>query len=375
MSDVARSVTSQFSALGVVGPERLPREVVDLLTLALRRGATDILLAVDRPPSVRLSAALTSVEELTPPDPDAIVRLAHTLLGEGGIAELERHRDRDFAFEVTGLARFRGSFYYHRGGLALALRVLPASIPSLEELGLPSIVARLASLPRGLILVTGPTGSGKSTALAAIIELINLTHAKHIMTIEDPVEFVHADKLSRVEQREVGRDPPSFSRALRSVFRQSPDVALVGDIRDVETIQTVLSLAETGHFTLASLHTSSCANTIHRIIDVFPEEGQLQVRSQLALSLEAVLSLALLPRVGSGLALAAEIMIATPAIRAMIRDGRAHQIYAAIQTGQQAGMRTMNSSLAGLVKRRQITREEADARSPDVKELRQLLVS
>src|SRR5438445_7020118 len=204
MSDVERSVTPQLATLGIVGPERLPREVVDLLTLALRRGATDILLAVDRPPSIRVSAALTSVEELTPPDPDAIGRLARTLLGEGGIAELERHRDRDFAFEVTGLARFRGSSYYKRGGLALALRVLPASIPSLEELGLPSVVAQLASLLRGLILVTGPTGSGKSTALAAIIGLINLTHAKHIVTIEDPVEFVHADKLSRLGQRAGG---------------------------------------------------------------------------------------------------------------------------------------------------------------------------
>src|SRR5437867_10924705 len=375
MSDVERSVISQFATLGIVGPERLPREVVDLLTLALRRGATDILLAVDRPPSIRVSAALTSVEELTPPDPDAIARLAQTLLGEGGIAELERHRDRDFAFEITGLARFRGSFYYQRGGLALALRLLPASIPSLEELGLPSVVAQLALLPRGLILVTGPTGSGKSTALAAIVDLINVTHAKHIMTIEDPVEFVHADKLSRVEQREVGRDTPSFSRALRSVFRQSPDVVLVGEMRDVETIQTVLSLAETGHFTLASLHTSSCANTIHRIIDVFPEDRQLQIRAQLALSLEAVVSLALLPRVGGGLALATEVMIGTPAIRAMIRDGRAHQIYASIQTGQQAGMRTMNSSLAGLLKRRQIPRGDAEAGWPDVKELRQLLAS
>src|SRR5437879_629261 len=335
MSNVESIASSQFSALGVVGPERLPPEVVDLLTLALRRGATDILLAVDRPPSLRVSATLTSVDELVPPGPDAIVRLARTLLGERGIAELERHRDRDFAFEVTGLARFRGSFYYQRGGLALALRVLPGSIPSLEELGLPSVAAQLASLPRGLILVTGPTGSGKSTALAAMIELINSTHAKHIVTIEDPVEFVHADKLSRVEQREVGRDTPSFSRALRGVFRQSPDVVLVGEMRDAETIQTVLSLAETGHFTLASLHTISCANTIHRIIDVFPEDRQLQIRAQLALSLEAVVSLALLPRVGGGLALATEIMIGTPAIRAMIRDGRAHQIYATIQRSEE----------------------------------------
>ena len=367
---IARSL-----AHGTVGPERLPPEIVDLLTLALRRGATDILLAVDRAPSLRVSATLVPVEELTPPRPEAIAQLAHTLLGERGIAGLEQHHDRDFAFEVTGLARFRGSFYYQRGGLALALRVLPASIPSLDELGLPSVVAQLASLQRGLILVTGPTGSGKSTALAAIVDLINVTHAKHIMTIEDPVEYVHADKLSRVEQREVGRDTPSFSRALRSVFRQSPDVVLVGEMRDVETIQTVLSLAETGHFTLATLHTSSCANTIHRIIDVFPEDRQLQIRAQLALSLEAVVSLALLPRVGGGLALATEVMIGTPAVRAMIREGRAHQIYASIQTGQQAGMRTMNSSLAGLVKRRQITREDAEARSPDVKELRQLLAS
>ncbi|PYR18015.1 MAG: type IV pili twitching motility protein PilT, partial [Acidobacteria bacterium] len=206
MSNGESVASSQFSPLGAVGPDRLPLEVVDLLKLALRRGATDVLLAVDRPPSFRVSATLTPAEELPPPGPDAIVRVAHTLLGEGGIAELERHRDRDFAFEVTGLARFRGSFYYQRGGLALALRVLPASIPSLDELGLPSDVAQLASLSRGLILVTGPTGSGKSTALAAIIGLINVSHAKHIVTIEDPVEFVHADKLSRVEQREVGRD-------------------------------------------------------------------------------------------------------------------------------------------------------------------------
>src|SRR5256712_1961482 len=348
MSNGESVASSQFSPLGAVGPERLPPEVVDLLKLALRRGATDVLLAVDRPPSFRVSATLTPAEALPPPGPDAMVRVAHTLLGERGIAELEQRQDRDFAFEVTGLPRFRGSFYYQRSGLALALRLLPASIPSLDELGLPPVVAQLASLQRGLILVTGPTGSGKSTALAAIVDLINVTHAKHIMTIEDPVEYVHADKLSRVEQREVGRDTPSFSRALRSVFRQSPDVVLVGEMRDVETIQTVLSLAETGHFTLATLHTSSCANTIHRIIDVFPEDRQLQVRAQLALSLEAVLSLALLPRVGGGLALATQIMIGTPAIRAMIRDGRAHQIYSAIQTGQQAGLRTTHSSPAGL---------------------------
>jgi twitching motility protein PilT len=360
---------------GAVGPERLPIEIVDLLTLALRRGATDILLAVDRAPSFRVSATLVPVEELTPPGPDAIARFADTLLGEKGIAGLERNHDCDFAFEVTGLARFRGSFYYQRGGLALALRLLPASIPSLEELGLPSVVAQLALLPRGLILVTGPTGSGKSTALAAVVDLINVTSAKHIMTIEDPVEFVHTDKLSRVEQREVGRDTPSFSRALRSVFRQSPDVVLIGEMRDAETIQTVLSLAETGHFTLASLHTSSCANTIHRIIDVFPEDRQLQIRAQLALSLEAVMSLTLVPRVGGGLVLASEIMIGTPAIRAMIRDGRAHQIYSALQAGQQVGMRTMNHSLAALVRLRQITRDDAEARSPDVKELRQLLAS
>jgi len=373
MSNGESVASSQFSPLGAVGPDRLPLEVVDLLKLALRRGATDVLLAVDRPPSFRVSATLTPAEVLAPPGPDAIVCVAHTLLGEGGFAELERHRDRDFAFEVTGLARFRGSFYYQRGGLALALRVLPASIPSLDELGLPSVVAQLASLSRGLILVTGPTGSGKSTALAAIIGLINVSHAKHIVTIEDPVEFVHADKLSRVEQREVGRDTPSFSRALRSVVRQSPDVVLVGEMRDVETIQTVLSLAETGHLTLATLHTSSCANTIHRIIDVFAENRQAQIRAQLALSLEAVLSLALLPRIGGGLVLATEVMMGTAAIRAMIRDGRAHQLYGAIQAGQQVSMRTMNHSLAALVKRRHVTLEDAEARSPDAKELRQLL--
>src|SRR5205809_1101156 len=275
MSNGESVASSQFSPLGAVGPDRLPLEVVDLLKLALRRGATDVLLAVDRPPSFRVSATLTPAEELPPPGPDAIVRVAHTLLGEGGIA--------------------------------------------------------------------------------------------------DPVEFVHADKLSRVEQREVGRDTPSFSRALRSVVRQSPDVVLVGEMRDVETIQTVLSLAETGHLTLATLHTSSCANTVHRIIDVFAEDRQAQIRAQLALSLEAVLSLALLPRIGGGLALATEVMMGTAAIRAMIRDGRAHQLYGAIQAGQQVSMRTMNHSLAALVKRRHVALEDAEARSPDVKELRQLL--
>jgi twitching motility protein PilT len=375
MSKAERIARPHAAALGIVAPEQLPSEVADLLRLALRHGATDILLAVDRPPSFRRSATLTPVEDLTPPGADAIVRLAETLLGERGMAELEQHCDRDFAFELTGLARFRGSFYYQRGGLALALRVLPTSIPSLDDLGLPSVLARLATLSRGLILVTGPTGSGKSTALAAIIDVINRTCAKHIVTIEDPVEFVHADKLSRVEQREVGRDTPSVSRALRGVFRQSPDVVLVGEMRDVETIQTALSLAETGHLTLATLHTSSCANTIHRIIDVFPDNAQLQIRAQLALSLEAVVSLALLPRVGGGLALATEIMLGTSGVRAMIRDGRAHQIYAAIQAGQQTGMHTMNHSLAGLVRRRRVTIEDAEARSPDVKELRQLLAS
>jgi twitching motility protein PilT len=375
MSDVERIARPYFTTRRTVGSERLPSDVLELLTLALRRGATDVLLAVDRPPSFRVSARLSPVEEVPPPGVETIVRLAESLLGEQGLAELERHRDRDFAFEVTGLARFRGSFYYQRGGLALAIRVLPASIQSPDELGLPSAVSRLAALPRGLILVTGPTGSGKSTTLAAIIEVINRTHAKHIVTIEDPVEFVHEDKLSRIEQREVGRDTPTFARALRGVFRQSPDVVMVGEVRDVETIQTVLSLAETGHLTLATLHTSSCAKTIHRIIDVFPEKTQLQIRAQLALSLEGVLSLALLPRVEGGLVLATEIMLGTPAVRAMIRDGRVHQIYSAIQSGQEFGMYTMNHSLARLIRRGQVTVREAEARSSDVEELRQLLIS
>jgi twitching motility protein PilT len=346
-----------------------PFQMAGLLGLMVERGATDLFLSPGRPPEFRLSDQLVPLHDQPVLSADDTQRLALDLLTPKQQERFKRYRDVDFSFELSELARFRCSLYLQRGVISLAVRALPLTIPSLESLGLPPVVAELAFRPRGLVLVTGPTGSGKSTTLAAIIDLINQTRQRHIITIEDPIEYRHTNKQSLVEQREVGADTPSFTRALRSVFRQSPDVILVGEMRDQETIKTVLTLAETGHLTFATLHTNSCSQAVHRIIDAFPLGEREQVRAQLALSLEGVITQALLPRVGGGLALAVEIMVATPAVRTMIREGRAHELHTTMQAGQQFGMRTMSQSLADLVARGLITQEEALARSADHKEL------
>jgi twitching motility protein PilT len=346
----------------------------DLLTIMIERGASDLHITTGTYPQIRLHgklAPLTQFEVLTPQDTQ---RLAYSVLNEGQKQKFEEENELDLSFGIQGLARFRCNVYRQRGAVGCAIRVIPIKIRSFEELGLPPIVEQLAERPKGLILVTGPTGSGKSTTLAAMIDKINSERNDHIVTIEDPIEFVHHHKKCLVNQREVFSDTQSFKNALKYILRQDPDVVLVGEMRDLETIAAALTIAETGHLTFGTLHTNSCAQTINRIIDVFPQEQQGQVRAQLSLVLEGVLSQQLIPTAdGRGRAMALEIMVTTPAIRNLIREEKIHQIYSAMQAGQKFGMQTMNQSLGELVMKRRITREEALNRSMMPEELQQLL--
>src|SRR2546428_3009124 len=345
----------------------------DLLTIMIERGASDLHITTGPPPQIRLHGKLTPLtqfERLTPQDTQ---RLAYSVLNEGQKQKFEEDNELDLSFGIQGLARFRCNVYRQRGAVASAIRVIPIKIRSFDELGLPAVVEQLADRPKGLILVTGPTGSGKSTTLAAMVDKINNERTEHIMTIEDPIEFVHHHKKCLVNQREVFSDTHSFKNALKYILRQDPDVVLVGEMRDLETISAALTIAETGHLTLGTLHTNSCAQTINRIIDVFPTNQQGQVRAQLSLVLEGVLSQTLIPKIGGGRVMAMEIMVATPAIRNLIREEKAHQIYSALQAGWKYGMQTMNQSLADLVKKRLISREDALNRSSLPEELLQLL--
>jgi twitching motility protein PilT len=346
----------------------------DLLAAMIEREASDLHLTTGTFPQIRRHGRLTPLtdfEVLTPPDTE---RLALGVLDEHQRQRFEEEGELDLAFGVPDLARFRCNVYRQRGAVAAAIRVIPATARSFEELSLPPILARLAERPKGLVLVTGPTGSGKSTTLAAMIDKINSERSLHIVTIEDPIEFVHPHKRGVVNQREVRSDTRSFRDALRSILRQDPDVVLVGEMRDLETIAAALTVAETGHLTLATLHTSSCAQTIHRIIDVFPAAQQGQVRAQLSLVLEGVLSQQLIPAAdGRGRAMSLEVMVSTPAIRNLIREEKVHQIYSIMQASHAHGMQTMNQSLADLVHRQRIARDEAINRSPMPDELRQLL--
>ncbi len=346
----------------------------ELLTILVERGGSDLHLTTGTYPQIRLHgklAPLTEFEVLTPQDTQ---RLAYSVLNEGQKQKFEEANELDLSFGIQGLARFRCNVFRQRGAVAAAVRVIPFKIRTFEELGLPPIVAQLADRPKGLVLVTGPTGSGKSTTLAAMIDKINNERAEHIVTVEDPIEFVHQHKRSMVNQREVISDTQSFTQALKYILRQDPDVVLIGEMRDLETIGAALTIAETGHLTLATLHTNSCAQTMHRIIDVFPPHQQPQVRSQLSLVLEGVLSQALIPRAdGRGRAMALEIMINTPAIRNLIREEKIHQIYSAMQAGTKFGMQTLNQSLVGLVQQGLVTRDEALSRSTLPDELNQLL--
>src|SRR5215510_5702282 len=345
----------------------------DLLTIMIERGASDLHITTGTPPQIRLHgklAPLTQFERLTPQDTQ---RLAYSVLNEAQKQKYEEDNELDLSFGIQGLARFRCNVYRQRGAVAAAIRVIPIKIRSFDELGLPAVVEQLADRPKGLILVTGPTVSGKSTTLAAMVDKINNERTEHIMTIEDPIEFVHHHKKCLVNQREVFSDTQSFKNALKYILRQDPDVVLVGEMRDLETIAAALTIAETGHLTFGTLHTNSCAQTMNRIIDVFPTSQQAQVRAQLSLVLEGVLSQTLIPKVGGGRVMSLEIMVATPAIRNLIREEKIHQVYSAIATGQKFGMQTMNQSLADLTKRRLITKEDALNRSTLVEELLQLL--
>lgn len=346
-----------------------------LLKALVDQNGSDLHISVDSPPRLRLDGALypLDVPALTPQD---TMKLCYSVLTEEQKKNFEEHSELDLAFSVKGLARFRANIYFQRGTVAGAFRVIPYEIKSLKSLNLPPILERLCNLPRGLVLVTGPTGSGKSTTLAAMIDYINETRTDHIVTIEDPVEFMHNHKSSLINQREVGGDTKSFARALKSALRQDPDVVLVGELRDLETVSLAITTAETGHLVFATLHTNSCVSTLNRLIDVFPAEQQLQVRTQLALNLQATISQLLLPAQGGGRCLAMEVMIPNAAVRNLIREDKFHQIYSSMQTGQDSsGMQTLNQSLLGLVERRLITAAEAIEVSNETQELEMLLAN
>jgi twitching motility protein PilT len=346
----------------------------DLLSIMVERGASDLHITTGTPPQIRVHGKLVPLPQFEHLSPQDTQRLAYSVLNEAQKQKLEEENELDLSFGIQGLARFRCNVYRQRGAVGCAIRVIPMKVRGFSELGLPPIVEQLAERPKGLILVTGPTGSGKSTTLAAMVDKINSERSEHIMTIEDPIEFVHQHKKCLVNQREVFSDTHSFKNALKHILRQDPDVVLVGEMRDLETIAAALTIAETGHLTLGTLHTNSCAQTMNRIIDVFPTSQQDQVRAQLSLVLEGVLSQQLIPNVDDrGRAMALEILVATPAIRNLIREEKIHQIYSAMQAGQKFGMQTMNQSLLSLVQRGRIGREEALHRTMDPEELLRLM--
>jgi twitching motility protein PilT len=315
--------------------------------------------------------------DLPPMNPVETKQLCYSVLTDNQKHRFEEENELDLSFGVKGLSRFRANIFIQRGAVAGVFRTIPYKILTFDELGLPPVVSELAKKPRGLILVTGPTGSGKSTTLASIIDKVNTERRDHIVTIEDPIEYLHPHKGCLVNQREIGADTKSFKNALKYVLRQDPDVVLIGEMRDLETIEAALTLGETGHLCFATLHTNSCVQTINRIIDVFPPYQQTQVRAQLSFVLEGVLSQTLIPRAsGKGRALALEIMVPNPAIRNLIREDKLHQIYSQMQVGQEKfGMQTMNQSLFSLYQRRIITLDEALGRSSDPDELKQMIAS
>ena len=349
-------------------------DFADVLIETLERRASDLHITAGAPPTVRVRGRLTPLEDfpvLTPTDTREIV---YSILSNDQRQRLETDWQVDLAYSIPGRARFRVNAYFQRNAIGAAFRLIPADIVDIETLGLPPIVHELTKKPRGFVLCTGPTGSGKSTSLASMIDEINSSREEHIMTIEDPIEFLHKHKKCLVNQRELGSDATSFALALRAALRQDPDVILVGEMRDLETISTALTAAETGHLVFATLHTQDTPQTIDRIIDVFPPHQQHQVRVQLSVALQGIITQTLLPTAdGSGRCLACEVLVPTPAIRNLIREGKTHQIYSVLQTSASAGMQTMDSSLATLVRQGKITRALAEARSTTPEELRRLM--
>jgi twitching motility protein PilT len=345
-----------------------------LLKAMIEKGASDLHLTTGTPPQLRIDGKLHALK-MPPLSPQDTKQLCYSVLTDAQKHRFEESSELDLSFSVQRLSRFRGNVFVQRGNVAGAFRAVPFKILTFEELGLPPIVADLAKRPRGLVLVTGPTGSGKSTTLASIIDKINQDRHEHIITVEDPIEYLHPHKGCVVNQREIGADTQGFKQALKYILRQDPDVVLIGELRDLETIEAALTVAETGHLCFATLHTNSAAQTINRIVDVFPPYQQSQIRQQLSFVLEGVMCQSLIPRAnGPGRAMALEVMVPNPAIRHLIRDDKVHQIYSAMQVGQgKFGMQTMNQSLASLVQRRLITMDDAIGRSSDEQELRQLI--
>ena len=346
----------------------------ELLNLMVQRGGSDLHLSVGSPPKIRIDGKLVDTE-YEPLMPEASKKLVYSVLGADQVAKFEKNFELDFSFGVSNLGRFRTNAFLQRGTVAAVLRVIPFEVYDFQTIGLPSKVCEwICNLPRGLVLCTGATGSGKSTTLASMINFINEGRQNHIVTIEDPIEFLHRNKGCLVNQREVGGDTHGFEKALKSVLRQDPDVVLVGEMRDLETIEAALTLAETGHLTFATLHTSDVQQTVNRIVDVFPAHQQQQIRTMLSFTLQAVVCQQLVPRMqGKGRALAAEVMIVNPAIRALIRDNKSHQIMSIIQTGGAAGMRTMNQSLFELYRSGTISYDDAVEHSGDGADFQRLM--
>lgn len=354
----------------------MEHSIYDLLKEMVEKGASDLHVTTGSPPQIRVRGDLYPLDAPVM-DPQATRQLLYSILTEAQKHKFEEEQELDLSFGIKGLARFRANIFIQRGAVAGVFRLIPYDILALESLGLPSVVTRLTNLPRGLVLVTGPTGSGKSTTLASFLDKINTDRHDHIVTIEDPIEFVHKHKGCIVNQREVGSDTKNFTNALKYILRQDPDVVFIGEMRDLETMQAALTIAETGHLVYATLHTNSAVQTINRIVDAFPSHQQSQIRAQTSFVLEAVISQQLIPRAdGKGRVLAAELMITTPAIRNLIREDKIHQIYSQMQVGQgRHGMQTMNQALLALYMRKLISLDDAVGSSMDPDDLRQMLAS
>jgi twitching motility protein PilT len=347
----------------------------ELLKQMVDSGGSDLHITINSPPRIRLHGALKPIDGLPPLGPGDTKQLAYSVLTDAQKHRFEENLELDFSFGIKNMARFRGNLFNQRGAVAGVFRMIPFEVKTLEQLRLPALLGTLCEKPRGLVLVTGPTGSGKSTTLATMLDLINQARYEHMLTIEDPVEFIHSHKKCLVNQREVHSDTHSFANALRAALREDPDVVLIGEMRDLETIESALRIAETGHLTFATLHTNSASSTINRIIDVFPAHQQGQVRAQLSMVLEGILCQTLLPRAdGKGRVVAAEILIPNPAIRNLIREDKVHQIYSAMQLGQEKfGMQTFNQALYSLYAQRLITLETALSRSSNMDELQDMI--
>lgn len=344
-----------------------------LLEEVVKRKASDLHLQVGLPPMLRVDGKLVPVNGADILTDEAVETLVFAILDEDQKQILLKDKEFDFSFAFGDLGRFRVNAFHERGNLAAALRLIPNEILTIEQLGLPPIIDKFANYPRGLVLVTGPTGSGKSTTLAAMIHKINMERSEHIITIEDPIEYTHRSKKSVIVQREVHYDTYSFSAALRSSLREDPDVVLIGEMRDLETIAAAITIAETGHLVFATLHTNSAAQSIDRMIDVFPPHQQPQIRSQLANILMAICSQRLVPAIGGGRLAAAEILVATPAVRNIIREGKSHQLEAVIQTGSEFGMQSMDKTLAAMVHNGTISYDDARNYAVDLDELDRLM--